>query len=256
MSSLLVHCHGEKTHFSRNEKNVFVKPNEQCRACSYIVMARKRTFQGTKRTKTSETINNATILIMNLEPEYREGLDQLAAHYKEVLALLGEDPTREGLEKTPMRVAKAMQVLTRGYTQDARKVLTDALFEEKYNQMVIVKDIDFFSMCEHHMLPFFGKVHVAYIPNGYITGLSKIARVVDIFSHRLQVQERMTQQIKDCIQDTLKPLGVMVVVEAKHLCMQMRGVEKQNSVTTTSDFSGAFNQAKTREEFMNLIRPK
>ncbi|PXX23668.1 GTP cyclohydrolase I [Hoylesella shahii DSM 15611 = JCM 12083] len=219
-------------------------------------MARKRTFQGTKRTKTSETINNATILIMNLEPEYREGLDQLAAHYKEVLALLGEDPTREGLEKTPMRVAKAMQVLTRGYTQDARKVLTDALFEEKYNQMVIVKDIDFFSMCEHHMLPFFGKVHVAYIPNGYITGLSKIARVVDIFSHRLQVQERMTQQIKDCIQDTLKPLGVMVVVEAKHLCMQMRGVEKQNSVTTTSDFSGAFNQAKTREEFMNLIRPK
>ena len=256
MSSLLVHCHGEKTHFSRNEKNVFVKPNEQCRACSYIIMARKRTFQGTKRTKTSETINNATILIMNLEPEYREGLDQLAAHYKEVLALLGEDPTREGLEKTPMRVAKAMQVLTRGYTQDARKVLTDALFEEKYNQMVIVKDIDFFSMCEHHMLPFFGKVHVAYIPNGYITGLSKIARVVDIFSHRLQVQERMTQQIKDCIQDTLKPLGVMVVVEAKHLCMQMRGVEKQNSVTTTSDFSGAFNQAKTREEFMNLIRPK
>ncbi|WP_314272369.1 GTP cyclohydrolase I FolE [Hoylesella shahii] len=193
---------------------------------------------------------------MNLEPEYREGLDQLAAHYKEVLALLGEDPTREGLEKTPMRVAKAMQVLTRGYTQDVRKVLTDALFEEKYNQMVIVKDIDFFSMCEHHMLPFFGKVHVAYIPNGYITGLSKIARVVDIFSHRLQVQERMTQQIKDCIQDTLKPLGVMVVVEAKHLCMQMRGVEKQNSVTTTSDFSGAFNQAKTREEFMNLIRPK
>ena len=193
---------------------------------------------------------------MNLEPEYREGLDQLAAHYKEVLSLLGEDPSREGLEKTPMRVAKAMQVLTHGYTQDARKVLTDALFEEKYNQMVIVKDIDFFSMCEHHMLPFFGKVHVAYIPNGYITGLSKIARVVDIFSHRLQVQERMTQQIKDCIQDTLKPLGVMVVVEAKHLCMQMRGVEKQNSITTTSDFSGAFNQAKTREEFMNLIRPK
>ena len=243
----------------KTKRMFFVKPNEQCRACSYIVMARignrqhgalgeverqKRTFQGTKRTYTSETINNATILIMNLEPEYREGLDQLAAHYKEVLALLGEDPTREGLEKTPMRVAKAMQVLTRGYTQDARKVLTDALFEEKYNQMVIVKDIDFFSMCEHHMLPFFGKVHVAYIPNGYITGLSKIARVVDIFSHRLQVQERMTQQIKDCIQDTLKPLGVMVVVEAKHLCMQMRGVEKQNSVTTTSDFSGAFNQAK------------
>ena len=191
---------------------------------------------------------------MNLEPEYREGLDKLAAHYKEVLSLLEEDPSREGLEKTPMRVAKAMQVLTRGYTQDARKVLTDALFEEKYNQMVIVKDIDFFSMCEHHLLPFYGKVHVAYIPNGYITGLSKIARVVDIFSHRLQVQERMTQQIKNCIQDTLKPLGVMVVVEAQHLCMQMRGVEKQNSITTTSDFSGAFNQAKTREEFMNLLR--
>ncbi len=191
---------------------------------------------------------------MNSEPEYREGLNELAEHYKQILRLLGEDAKREGLEKTPLRVAKAMQVLTRGYSQDARKVLTDALFEEKYNQMVIVKDIDFFSMCEHHLLPFYGKVHVAYIPNGYITGLSKIARVVDIFSHRLQVQERMTQQIKNCIQDTLKPLGVMVVVEAQHLCMQMRGVEKQNSITTTSDFSGAFNQAKTREEFMNLLR--
>lgn len=191
---------------------------------------------------------------MNPETEYREGLDELAAHYRQVLTLLGEDPDREGLERTPMRVAKAMQVLTRGYTMDAHKVLTDALFAEKYNQMVMVKDIDFFSMCEHHMLPFYGKAHVAYIPNGYITGLSKIARVVDIFSHRLQVQERLTQQIMDCIQDTLKPLGVMVVVEAKHMCMQMRGVEKQNSVTTTSAFSGAFNQAKTREEFMNLLR--
>lgn len=191
---------------------------------------------------------------MNLETEYREGLDELAAHYRQVLTLLGEDPDREGLVKTPMRVAKAMQVLTRGYAMDAHKVLTDALFAEKYNQMVMVKDIDFFSMCEHHMLPFYGKAHVAYIPNGYITGLSKIARVVDIFSHRLQVQERLTQQIMDCIQDTLKPLGVMVVVEAKHMCMQMRGVEKQNSVTTTSAFSGAFNQAKTREEFMNLLR--
>ena len=177
---------------------------------------------------------------MNPETEYREGLEQLAAHYEAVLKLLGENPERDGLQKTPMRVAKAMQVLTRGYAQDPHKVLTDALFEEKYNQMVIVKDIDFFSMCEHHMLPFYGKVHVAYIPNGYITGLSKIARVVDIFSHRLQVQERLTQQIK--------------VVEAKHMCMQMRGVEKQNSITTTSDFSGAFNQAKTREEFMNLLR--
>ena len=184
---------------------------------------------------------------------YREELDALAKHYKEILTLLGEDPEREGLLKTPMRVAKAMQTLTRGYEMDAHKVLTDALFKEDYSQMVIVKDIDFFSLCEHHMLPFYGKAHVAYIPNGYITGLSKIARVVDIFAHRLQVQERMTQQIKDCIQDTLKPLGVMVVIEARHMCMQMRGIEKQNSITTTSDFSGAFNQAKTRQEFMNLI---
>ena len=191
---------------------------------------------------------------MNPETEFREGLDELAVHYKDILGLLGEDPQREGLLKTPMRVAKAMQILTRGYSQDAHKVLTDALFEEEYRQMVIVKDIDFFSMCEHHMLPFYGKVHVAYIPNGYITGLSKIARVVDIYSHRLQVQERMTQQIKDCIQQTLHPMGTMVVIEAKHMCMQMRGVEKQNSITTTSDFSGAFNQAKTREEFMNLLR--
>ena len=191
---------------------------------------------------------------MNPETEFREGLDDLASHYKSIIELLGEDTGREGLQKTPMRVAKAMQILTRGYGQDAHKVLLDALFEEKYSQMVIVKDIDFFSLCEHHMLPFYGKVHVAYIPNGYITGLSKIARVVDIFSHRLQVQERMTLQIKDCIQETLKPLGVMVVVEAKHMCMQMRGVEKQNAITTTSDFSGAFNQAKTREEFMNLLR--
>ncbi len=191
---------------------------------------------------------------MNPETEFREGLDALATNYYNILNLLGEDPQREGLQKTPMRVAKAMQILTRGYTQDAHKVLTDALFEESYNQMVIVKDIDFFSLCEHHMLPFYGKAHVAYIPNGYITGLSKIARVVDIFSHRLQVQERLTQQIKDCIQDTLHPLGVMVVIEARHMCMQMRGVEKINAVTTTSDFSGAFNQAKTRQEFMNLLR--
>ena len=187
------------------------------------------------------------------EPQYREGLDELASHYKQILTLLGEDTEREGLLKTPIRVAKAMQVLTRGYEMDAHKVLTDALFKEDYSQMVIVKDIDFFSLCEHHMLPFYGKAHVAYIPNGYITGLSKIARVVDIYAHRLQVQERMTQQIKDCIQETLKPLGVMVVVEAKHMCMQMRGIEKQNSITTTSDFSGAYNQAKTRQEFMNLI---
>ncbi|MGF0097011.1 GTP cyclohydrolase I FolE [Prevotella sp. SGI.027] len=191
---------------------------------------------------------------MNSETEFREGLDELASHYEKILSILGEDPQRDGLQKTPMRVAKAMQVLTRGYAQDPKQVLLDALFDEKYNQMVIVKDIDFFSMCEHHILPFYGKVHVAYIPNGYITGLSKIARVVDIYSHRLQVQERLTQQIGDCIQSALKPLGVMVVIEAKHMCMQMRGVEKQNSITTTSAFSGAFNQAKTREEFMNLLR--
>ena len=191
---------------------------------------------------------------MNPETEFREGLDDLATHYRSVLTLLGEDDSREGLEKTPMRVAKAMQILTRGYTQDPHKVLTDALFKEDYNQMVIVKDIDVFSLCEHHMLPFYGKCHVAYIPDGYITGLSKIARVVDIFSHRLQVQERLTQQIKDCIQSTLKPQGVMVVIEAKHMCMQMRGVEKQNSITTTSDFSGVFNDLNTRQEFMSLLR--
>lgn len=191
---------------------------------------------------------------MNPETDFREGLEELASHYKGILSLLGENPDREGLLKTPMRVAKAMQILTRGYSQDAHKVLTDALFKEDYSQMVIVKNIDFFSLCEHHMLPFYGQVHVAYIPNGYITGLSKIARVVDIYSHRLQVQERMTSQIKECIEETLHPLGVMVVVEASHMCMQMRGVEKQNSITTTSDFSGAFNQAKTRQEFMNLIR--
>ena len=191
---------------------------------------------------------------MTPQAEFREGLDELAVHYKEVLKLLGEDPTREGLEKTPIRVAKAMQVLTRGYTQDPKKVLTDALFEEKYNQMVIDNDIDFYSMCEHHMLPFYGKAHVAYIPNGHITGLSKIARVVDIFSHRLQVQERLTAQIMQCINDTLKPQGVMVVIEAKHMCMQMRGVEKQNSITTTSAYSGVFESSKTRNEFMNLLR--
>ena len=191
---------------------------------------------------------------MNPETEFRESLDDLATHYRSILTLLGEDVSREGLEKTPMRVAKAMQILTRGYTQDPHKVLTDALFKEDYNQMVIVKDIDVFSLCEHHMLPFYGKCHVAYIPDGYITGLSKIARVVDIFSHRLQVQERLTQQIKDCIQSTLKPQGVMVVIEAKHMCMQMRGVEKQNSITTTSDFSGVFNDLNTRQEFMSLLR--
>lgn len=182
-----------------------------------------------------------------------EKIEQLKSHYKEILKLLGEDVDRDGLLKTPERVAKAMLTLTRGYEMDAEEILNSAKFKEDYNHMVIVKDINFFSLCEHHMLPFYGKVHVAYIPNGYITGLSKIARVVDVFSHRLQVQERMTLQIKECIQKALNPMGVMVVVEAKHMCMQMRGVEKENSITTTSDFSGAFNQAKTREEFLQLI---
>jgi len=180
--------------------------------------------------------------------------EQLKGSTYNVLHLIGEDPTREGLLKTPERVAKALQVLTRGYREDPAAVLRSAMFREDYSQMVIVRDIAFYSLCEHHMLPFFGKVHVAYIPDGYITGLSKIARVVDIFSHRLQVQERMTLQIKQCIQDTLSPLGVMVVVEAEHMCMQMRGVEKPHAITTTSDFTGAFRQAKTRQEFMNLIK--
>lgn len=180
-------------------------------------------------------------------------LQEIQKHYSEILRLLGEDVNREGLIKTPERVAKAMATLTRGYDMNPEAIINSAKFKEDYNQMVIVKDIQFYSLCEHHMLPFYGKAHVAYIPNGYITGLSKIARVVDVFSHRLQVQERMTTQIKECIQNALNPLGVMVVIEAKHMCMQMRGVEKQNSITTTSDISGAFNQSKTREEFLSLI---
>lgn len=178
----------------------------------------------------------------------------IADHMQSVINLLGEDVNREGLIKTPERVGKAMQFLTKGYHQDPEEILRAALFKEDYRQMVIVKDIDLFSLCEHHMLPFFGKAHVAYIPNGYITGLSKIARVVDVFARRLQVQERLTTQIKDCIQNTLNPMGVMVVIEAQHMCMQMRGVQKQNSVTTTSDFTGVFNQQKTREEFISLIK--
>lgn len=178
----------------------------------------------------------------------------IAQHIQEIIRLFGEDANREGLVKTPTRVGEAMQFLTQGYMQNAEDILRGALFEEDYRQMVVVKDIPFYSLCEHHMLPFFGKAHVAYIPNGKITGLSKIARVVDVFAHRLQVQERMTTQIKDCIQQTLNPLGVMVVIEAEHLCMQMRGVQKPHAVTTTSDFTGAFNRAETREEFMNLIR--
>ncbi|MBQ2457406.1 MAG: GTP cyclohydrolase I FolE [Bacteroidaceae bacterium] len=180
--------------------------------------------------------------------------NELQEHVKRILELMGEDASREGLLKTPQRVARAMATLTCGYSQDPVALLNSAKFKEDYSQMVIVKDINFYSLCEHHMLPFYGRVHVAYIPNGYITGLSKIARVVDCFSHRLQVQERMTLQIRQAIQEALQPLGVMVVVEAQHMCMQMRGVEKQGSVTTTSDFCGAFNQAKTREEFLQLIK--
>ena len=180
--------------------------------------------------------------------------NELQEHVKCILELMGEDASREGLLKTPQRVARAMATLTCGYSQDPVALLNSAKFKEDYSQMVIVKDINFYSLCEHHMLPFYGRVHVAYIPNGYITGLSKIARVVDCFSHRLQVQERMTLQIRQAIQEALQPLGVMVVVEAQHMCMQMRGVEKQGSVTTTSDFCGAFNQAKTREEFLQLIK--
>lgn len=188
------------------------------------------------------------------ESYIRPGLENLAEHYKEILTLLGEDADREGLQKTPLRVAKAMQFLTKGYTQDPKAILEKALFHEEYNHMVIVKDINFYSLCEHHMLPFYGKAHIAYIPNGTITGLSKIARVVEVFARRLQVQERMTHQIMQCIEETLHPMGVMVVIEAAHMCMQMRGVEKQNSITTTSAFSGVFKAAETRQEFMNLIK--
>ena len=188
--------------------------------------------------------------------EESKDFQALKKHYEEILRIIEPNPDREGLERTPLRVAKTFMDFTSGYKIDPAAVLKSAMFKEDYSQMVIVKDIDFYSLCEHHLLPFYGKVHVAYIPNGYITGLSKIARVVDVFARRLQVQERMTYQIKEGIQQTLQPLGVMVVVEASHMCMQMRGVEKQNSITTTSDFTGAFNQAKTREEFMNLINRK
>lgn len=185
-----------------------------------------------------------------------ESTEALSYHYKKVLELLGEDANREGLEKTPLRVAKAMQFLTQGYYSNPEEILRSAMFKEDYKQMVIVKDIELYSMCEHHMLPFVGRAHVAYIPNGTITGLSKIARVVEAFARRLQVQERLTTQIKDCIQNTLNPLGVAVVIEAQHMCMAMRGVQKQNSITTTSDFTGAFEKVATREEFIRLISAK
>ncbi|MDR1861242.1 MAG: GTP cyclohydrolase I FolE [Bacteroidales bacterium] len=191
----------------------------------------------------------------NRDDNYDEELTgQLAGHYRQILALLGEDAGREGLLKTPERVAKAMQFLLQGYDQEPDEILQQAMFKEDYRQMVIVKDIEIFSLCEHHLLPFIGKAHVGYIPNGYITGLSKIARVVETFARRLQVQERLTTQIKDCIHNTLHPLGVAVVIEAQHLCMQMRGIQKQHSVTTTSDFTGAFTRAATRNEFIRLIK--
>ena len=183
-----------------------------------------------------------------------EKTERIAKDITSVLTQLGENPYRQGLVRTPERVGEALQFLTKGYNEDPEAILRSALFEEDYRQMVVVKDIEFYSLCEHHMLPFFGKAHVAYIPNGRITGLSKIARVVDVYARRLQVQERLTTQIKDCIQNTLNPLGVMVVEEAEHLCMQMRGVQKPHSTTTTSDFTGAFTRQETRDEFLRLIR--
>jgi GTP cyclohydrolase I len=182
-----------------------------------------------------------------------ETTQEIASHYGHILKSLGEDPNREGLLKTPERVAKALQYLTHGYDLDATEILKSAMFKEEYSQMVVVKDIEVYSMCEHHMLPFFGKVHIAYIPNGHIVGLSKIPRVVDVFARRLQVQERLTNEILDCIEQTLKPVGVAVVMECKHMCMSMRGIQKQNSVTTTSAFTGEFENEKTRSEFLRLI---
>lgn len=185
-----------------------------------------------------------------------ESIPDLMANYKNVLSLLGENPEREGLLKTPERVAKAMQFLTQGYNQDAKEIINSAKFHEPVSEMIVVKDIEIYSLCEHHMLPFIGKAHVAYIPNGWITGLSKVARVVDVFARRLQVQERLTVQIRDAIKETLNPLGVAVVIEAQHLCMMMRGVQKQNSVTTTSAFDGEFMKNATRSEFLKLISSK
>lgn len=185
-----------------------------------------------------------------------EVTEDVKARYKSIIEELGEDVAREGLLKTPERASKAMLFLTQGYQQDAKKILESAMFKESYNEMVIVKDIELYSLCEHHMLPFFGKAHIAYIPNGHIVGLSKIPRVVDVFARRLQVQERLTEQILDCINDTLKPQGVAVVIEASHMCMMMRGVQKQNSVTTTSGFRGQFEKVETRNEFLKLISSK
>ncbi|MCF1422099.1 MULTISPECIES: GTP cyclohydrolase I FolE [Mangrovimonas] len=196
------------------------------------------------------------MLYKHFEEYNMQVTDDVKARYKSIIADLGEDVTRDGLVKTPERASKAMQFLTQGYHQDAAEILKSAMFEESYNEMVIVKDIELYSLCEHHMLPFFGKAHIAYIPNGRIVGLSKIPRVVDVFARRLQVQERLTEQILDCINNTLEPQGVAVVIEASHMCMMMRGVQKQNSVTTTSGFRGQFEKIETRSEFLKLISEK
>jgi GTP cyclohydrolase I len=211
--------------------------------------------------KKIEKVNDGAGLVVDgynkIETWNSETIEEIASMYRRILKLIGEDPEREGLEKTPVRVAKALNFLTMGYNQNPCEIINSAKFKEDYKQMVIVKDIDLYSMCEHHMLPFYGKAHVAYIPNGYITGLSKIARVVESFSRRLQVQERLTMQIRDCLQDCLNPFGVAVVIEAQHMCMQIRGVQKQNSVTTTSAFTGIFlEKLNTREEFIHLIGTK
>jgi GTP cyclohydrolase IA len=208
--------------------------------------------------KKIESVNNGSGIITEgynkVESWDKENINELSSIYYRVLRLIGEDPDREGLKGTPLRVAKALHFLMMGYNQNPCLIINSAKFKEDYKQMVLVKDIDIYSMCEHHMLPFFGKAHVAYIPDGYITGLSKIARVVEAFSRRLQVQERLTTQIRDCLQDCLNPSGVAVVIEAQHMCMQIRGIQKQNSVTTTSAFTGIFlENMQTREEFMHLI---
>lgn len=191
---------------------------------------------------------------VNIDRYDEKAVNRIASHYVDILTTMGEDPNREGLLKTPERVAKSLQYLTHGYDINPKEILLSAMFKEEYSQMVIVKDIEVYSLCEHHMLPFFGKAHVAYIPNGHVVGLSKIPRIVDAFSRRLQVQERLTNEIKDCLQETLNPIGVAVVIECKHLCMSMRGIQKQNSVTTTSAFTGEFAKERTRTEFLQLIQ--
>jgi GTP cyclohydrolase I len=226
--------------------------------CTVLRSRKLKIIQLNIMDNTIEKINEGSGMAENgynkIETWNASTIDEMASMYKRILRLIGEDPEREGLLRTPVRVAKALHFLTLGYNQNPCEILNSAKFKEDYRQMVIVKDIDIYSMCEHHMLPFFGKAHIAYIPDGYITGLSKIARVAEAFSRRLQVQERLTTQIRDCLQDCLSPMGVAVVIEAQHMCMQIRGIQKQNSVTTTSAFTGVFlNQLNTREEFVHLI---